>query len=205
MKLDLKFSEIVQGRFSPGELNLMMVMQVNCPGCFLYGIPEMIKLFNHYKESVSFFALSTAFEDFELNTLENTKRLVEDGHMVGETRKAFQQRGHDRNPFAIPFTVMVDAMVEKEELHHPKFAAHIVGGRAELVLAHEKDEWTNSLINHFSNFEKCGYTFAANLLQGTPTFVLFDKHKEIISAWFDHVSEEAIAEKINHVLNASTK
>ncbi len=205
MKFDLKFSELVQGSFSPGELNLMMVMQVNCPGCFLYGIPEMINLFHHYKESVSFFALSTAFEDFELNTLENTKRLVEDGYVVGETKKAFLQRGHDRNPFAIPFTVMVDAMIEKEELHHPKFAEHVVGGRAELVLAHEKDEWANSLTNYFNNFEKCGYTFAANLLQGTPTFILFDRHKEILSAWFGHVRERAIAEKLNHALSTTTK
>lgn len=36
------------------------------------------------------------------------------------------------------------------------------------------------------SFTKCGYTFAVNLLQGTPTFIVFDDSLEVIKKWFGH-------------------
>ena len=53
---NLGISEWVQG--SPTNLDqekdkivLVEVFQVNCPGCFMYGIPEAINIYNKYKES----------------------------------------------------------------------------------------------------------------------------------------------------------
>ncbi|MEM4338577.1 MAG: hypothetical protein QXY33_07325, partial [Candidatus Nitrosocaldaceae archaeon] len=59
---------------------LIEVFQVNCPGCFLYGLPEAIRIYNTYKnDDVRVLALATAFEDFDKNTLENLELLVRDG------------------------------------------------------------------------------------------------------------------------------
>ena len=50
---DLKVSEWVQGdpvQLSDllGNIVLVEVFQVNCPGCFIYGLPEAIEVFNKY-------------------------------------------------------------------------------------------------------------------------------------------------------------
>ena len=62
------------------------VFQVNCPGCFIYGIPEAIDTFQKYKNNdVVVLGLATAFEDFDKNTLENLKLLLKENKVIGET------------------------------------------------------------------------------------------------------------------------
>ena len=68
---------------------LVEVFQVNCPGCFLYGIPEAINIYNKYRDDgVRVLGIATAFEDFDKNTFENLKMLAETGEVIGETQKA---------------------------------------------------------------------------------------------------------------------
>ena len=68
---NLKVSEWVQGNDTnldqhSGNVVLVEVFQVNCPGCFMYGIPEAIEIFNKYKsKGVSVLGVATAFEDFD--------------------------------------------------------------------------------------------------------------------------------------------
>jgi len=70
---------------------LVEVFQVNCPGCFLYGIPEAIKIYNKYhSEGVTVIGIATAFEDFDKNTLENLELLLKSGEVIGETKKRFE-------------------------------------------------------------------------------------------------------------------
>ena len=84
-KLVLEYEHPLQGKFTLHKLNLLLTFQVNCPGCFSYALPLFNKLLEEYpKEEVSFLALSTAFEDFDKNTLANTKNLVHTGKLVGE-------------------------------------------------------------------------------------------------------------------------
>lgn len=64
---------------------LVLVFQVNCPGCFSYALPIASRL----EEKIDVVCIATAFEDFELNTLENLNRLLERGETVGETKKHF--------------------------------------------------------------------------------------------------------------------
>ncbi|HEX2231377.1 MAG TPA: TlpA family protein disulfide reductase, partial [Nitrososphaeraceae archaeon] len=50
---NLKVSEWVQGKPTniDKEINnviLVEVFQVNCPGCFMYGIPDAIKIYKKY-------------------------------------------------------------------------------------------------------------------------------------------------------------
>ena len=63
----LKVSKWVQG--IPTNIDkekdnvvLVEVFQVNCPGCFLYGIPESIEMYNKYhKEGLTVLGVATAF------------------------------------------------------------------------------------------------------------------------------------------------
>ena len=79
-ELQLHIDKHIQGNFETKELNLLLMFQVNCPGCFTYALPLFKRLYENYKdEKFSFLALSTAFEDFDKNTLENTTLLVKEG------------------------------------------------------------------------------------------------------------------------------
>ena len=75
-KLALHYNNLLKGSFELKKLNFLFVFQVNCPGCFLYGIPLVNELYKEFQKDISFLGLSTAFENFDLNTATNTKLLV---------------------------------------------------------------------------------------------------------------------------------
>ena len=76
-----------------GRIVVLEVFQVNCPGCFLYALPDAIRLYHKYRnDGVRVLGLATAFEDFERNTLDNLRLLAETGQVTGETRKALNER-----------------------------------------------------------------------------------------------------------------
>ncbi|MBI5698627.1 MAG: TlpA family protein disulfide reductase, partial [Thaumarchaeota archaeon] len=98
---------------------LVEVFQVNCPGCFLYGIPEAINIYNKYKDQgVRVLGIATAFEDFDKNTLENLELLAETGQTIGETKKALTMYGKasngDKIPYKIPFPLGMDNLVKEQ-------------------------------------------------------------------------------------------
>lgn len=198
MTFQLKYSEVLQGSFEPDALNLMMVFQVNCPGCFLQGFPQMVRLHAKYQSRISCFALSTAFEDFDFNTIENTKLLLEENYLTGETRKAFNTNNLIWSE-AIKFPVLVDAMIAREEMLQPQFIDRVISNHAQFseVLEPELVDIKTSLHHYFNHYQKCGFTFASNLLQGTPTFVLFNASMDVLLQWFGHVNSQAIEKELN--------
>ncbi len=205
MTFDFRYSNVLQGSFKPSDLNLMMVFQVNCPGCFLQGFPQIISLHAKYKDKLSCFALSTAFEDFELNTEENTRLLLEKNILVGETKKAYD--GRDLKWKArIPFPVLIDKMIVKEEMLSPHYIERVISNQPEYndVSQPELAEARISLRNYFNHYQKCGATFATNLLRGTPTFILFDSSMNILLRWFGHVDINAIEKKLNEYFTMNT-
>lgn len=167
----------------------MLVMQVNCPGCLLYAIPALIRLQQEFKDAASFSILSTAFEDFELNTEENTRRLVEHGEIVGESKRTLSEHyGLDRYHHDIPFTVMFDKIVDKGHLMSEEMIAAMTRKQRDGygIPAENQQELSKALHGYLQSFPRAGYTFAANLLAGTPTFVVFNDEMEIIYSWFGH-------------------
>ena len=119
MIFQLKYSEVLQGSFELAAHNLVMVFQVNCPGCFIHGFPLLKELQTHYDNKLSCFALATAFEDFHLNTAENVKLMANTGELVGETLKA-QEAGMlkwDSTNLSVP--VLIDEVANQTELLHP--------------------------------------------------------------------------------------
>ena len=73
-----------------GKVIVVEVFQVNCPGCFLYGIPEAIAVHNNSdKSEVKVLGVATAFEDYDKNTLDNLKLLLSKGEVIGEMRRGY--------------------------------------------------------------------------------------------------------------------
>ena len=197
-KLDLKYSKILRGEFKPKKLNLLIVFQVNCPGCFVHAIPMAATLYEELKDNIGFFSLSTAFEDFELNTIENTEKMLDEGEMVGETRRALLQRGIEKYPVKINFPVMFDLMEAPQNFMTESFiiSASEKIENYDLLPSQKKKELAEQLYKYYSSHEKMGYSFIANMMKGTPTWIIFDKDMNIIDQKFGHVDKAELEDKL---------
>ena len=96
-----------------GNVIVVEVFQVNCPGCFLYGLPQAVNLYEKFKDKeVKVIGVATAFEDYDKNTIENLRLLVSEGKVIGETYKALKQHGKllegDKLYYKIPFPIAHD-------------------------------------------------------------------------------------------------
>jgi hypothetical protein len=184
----IKVSEWVQGRpidttQEKGNVIVAEVFQVNCPGCFLYGLPEIINIYNRYQgEAIRIFGLATAFEDYDKNTLSNLKMLVSTGEVIGETLKALQNYGHlldgNKLPYSIPFPVAMDVVVRES---HPITESRIkdfIEANVEGYRSYsEKDK---SIIldraRQYLDLKKySAKTFEEYSLRGTPSTIIIDK------------------------------
>ena len=98
-----------------GNVVLMEVFQVNCPGCFFSAIPEAIRVHNRFAgQPVTVLGIATAFEDWDKNTFDNLQRLAETGEVIGETRRMLDRAGlldDGRLRYRIPFPLAMDELV----------------------------------------------------------------------------------------------
>src|SRR6185503_11750399 len=108
---NLQVSNWVQGKPTnidkeKGNVVLVEVFQVNCPGCFLYGIPESINIYKKHKDiGLTVLGMATAFEDYDKNTLENLEKLVTTGEVIGETYRSLAQYGQLTDGNKIPYRI----------------------------------------------------------------------------------------------------
>ncbi|CAG7856652.1 hypothetical protein MCAMS1_01217 [biofilm metagenome] len=183
----LILSEWVQGKpvhFGQltGKVVLVEVFQVNCPGCFLYGLPQAIDLHHRYADNgLAILGIATAFEDFDLNTLENLRKLINQGEVIGETFRMLSQHGVLKAgclPYRIPFPVAMDKLVQREaEISHDDVIAFI---NEQLPTFDQQPEaYHQQIINQARAYlEKLLYhpqTFELFNLIGTPSYLLLNK------------------------------
>ena len=197
-RLRLHYDPTLSGGFTLKKVNLLFVFQVNCPGCFFYGIPMMNLLFERFEKDVGFLGLSTAFEDFEFNTLENTANLISSGTVIGETRKAMLKAGHSNFPEPIKFPVAMDAIAD-EKFDFKEAARSIVqlNPNYSIWSKYDQELLLDKVEKYLVGQKKISKTFTLNQLKGTPSFVVFDENKMILSEWFGHKHPAEIYEMIN--------
>lgn len=185
---ELQVSEWVQGgpinlKDYQGKVVVVEVFQVNCPGCFVYGIPEAIDNYNKYKNNgVEVVGLATAFEDFDKNTIENLKLLLNEKKVIGETLTTltYQSKLLDEGmlTYNIPFPVGMDKL-EKEKLPiNEKRIMEVVNANVpDFDLYHQKDK--EQIISRVKSYlETKPYsplTFEEYSLRGTPSTIFIDK------------------------------
>ena len=179
---NLKVSEWVQGSDTnldqhSGNVVLVEVFQVNCPGCFMYGIPESIEIFDKYKsKDVSVLGMATAFEDFDKNTLENLQLLLETGEVIGETKKMLQA---DKIPYKIPYPVAMDSLIKQSgEVTKEKMDSLIKNQIPNFDAQPEdyKNQIYDRVKDYFMSKEFSAETFEMYSLQGTPSSMLIDRN-----------------------------
>ena len=184
---NLKVSKWVQGMDTNldkqnDNIVLVEVFQVNCPGCFMYGIPESIEIYNKYKsDGVSVLGIATAFEDFDKNTLENLELLVETGEVIGETKKMLSQYGQldgDKITYKIPYPIAMDSLVKQSgEVTKEKMDSLIKNQIPNFEQQPEnyKNQIYDRVKDYFMSKEYSAETFEMYSLQGTPSSILIDR------------------------------
>ena len=185
---NLKIGEWVQGvptniDKEQGKVIVIEVFQVNCPGCFLYGIPEAIGVYNNTDQSeVKVLGIATAFEDYDKNNLDNLKLLVTKGEVIGETLRALRMYGRVENgnklPYSIPHPVAMDSLIKRsgdvQESQVLEFLEENVSG---YQASSEQDKLMlfERAKHYLGSKEFSALTFEEYKLKGTPSTILIDR------------------------------
>ena len=184
---DLEVAEWVQGQPSnisrqKGKIVIVTVFQVNCPGCFSVGFPEILEALQKFSdEPVIFWGLATAFEDFQLNNLENLMKLISHGEVVGETLYTLGSQGileNNRLSYTIPFPIAWDniisadpsnASVEAEKMierDFPEFKKLPESSQKKIM---------EQVIDYYRNKKFSAATFDKYQMRGTPSTLMIDQ------------------------------
>jgi thiol-disulfide isomerase/thioredoxin len=161
---------------------LVEVFQVNCPGCFLYGIPEAINIHKKYgRDCVTVMGLATAFEDYDKNTLENLELLLKTGEVIGETRNVLGQYGNldgNKLSYKIPFRVAMDSLKkESADLSQSRVMDFIEAQFPDFRTYSEKykADFIERVKLYLKSKQYTAETFEEYALRGTPSSILIDK------------------------------
>jgi hypothetical protein len=206
----------LQGEQPRSGIVLLLIFQVNCPGCFLHALPTAIELHRLFGDDgtntsdprpiststaesdadadadagdagteggaaqkpvgtpFTVALVSTAFEDFEKNTLENTQALLDTSTVIGETRKAL---GADTAPFAVPADIPVafDKVVPISPQTLDEAVAIFRRALPEDVASRAPPAILRAALEKMAlDRGSMAKTFDGNTSQGTPTWVLYD-------------------------------
>ena len=184
---NLKVSKWVQGM--PTNIDkekdnvvLVEVFQVNCPGCFIYGIPASIELYNKYhKDGLTVLGMATAFEDFDKNTLDHLELLLTTGETIGDTLNALGQYGKLNGTkllYKIPFPVAMDSLKKASESIGQEKIMEIVDANIpnfDSYSPEQKVELIERVKQYLRSKEYSAETFEEYALRGTPSSILIDK------------------------------
>jgi hypothetical protein len=165
-----------------GRVVLVEVFQVNCPGCFLYALPQAIYLHQRYADQgLSVLGVATAFEDFDTNNLNNLVRLAEKGQVVGETLLALSQRGELIDgclPHRIPFPLAMDRLYKREDNMSDEDILSFIRARVpdfdRQSEAHQQ-QIEKQVKRYFQSLTYQAESFERFDLKGTPSHILVDK------------------------------
>ncbi|MGQ0794898.1 MAG: TlpA family protein disulfide reductase [Nitrosopumilaceae archaeon] len=184
---NLKISKWVQGLHTnidkeKDNVILVEVFQVNCPGCFLYGIPEAIEIYNKYrKDGLTVLGVATAFEDFDKNTLENLELLLSTGETIGDTLKAlgqYKQLNGTKLLYKIPFPVAMDSLKKGSQNISNEDIMGVINANIpdfDSYNSEQKTELIERVKQYLKSKEFSAETFEEYTLRGTPSSILIDK------------------------------
>ena len=189
-----------------GRPILIKVFQVNCPGCFSHGIPEVLEVRQKFIDTpLLVWGLATAFEDFHINTFENLQRLIDTGEVVGETLEVLIASGLLNNnclDYSIPFPVAWDKVIPHHSddylLDAQKFIKKDFPQFDTFPTKNQK-LITKQVVRYLKNKKFEAKTFDAYQLQGTPSTLLIDKNGILRGKWFG--SGYGLAQEVENLLS----
>ncbi len=191
-----------------GQVILIEVIQVNCTGCFVHALPEVIRLHEVYEpQGLKVFAIATAFEHFEHNTLNKLQRLLQQGELTGDPLFQLGEAGFledDKLPYAIPFSVAMDKLVKNNaDISEQEINQFIVSQIPDFFDGVLNEERRHAIYQQAKNYLKAktynARTFEMYQLQGTPSSILIDKKGLLRQVSFGAVNN--LESEIQQLLN----
>lgn len=194
---NLHVSEWVQGLPTNidkniGKVVLIEVFQVNCPGCFMYALPNAIEIYkNNSRDDVVVLGLATAFEDYDKNTLDNLKLLLTSGKVIGETFNALSQYRQlvdgDKLNYKIPFPVAMDVLRKNTQDFTDNNVIDFIESNINNYNSYseqDKKVLFERVKQYLKNKKYSALTFDEYKLQGTPSAILVDKKGNLRNVFF---------------------
>ncbi|WPO78271.1 hypothetical protein [Flavobacterium sp. KACC 22761] len=202
-KFHLNTKKLVQGEFKMHKVNVAFVFQVNCPGCFIYGIPIVNELYSSFNNKIGFIGVATAFEDFEYNNEASLKVLLESGTLVGETLKYYRTNYRiSTYSETLNFPVAFDNVISSEQFINSDKVELICNAIPNFESFSEIERKTiiQKVKSYYSEIPIIAETFTVNQLKGTPSFIVFDDKYNILGHYFGHQSTDVLKTKLNDLL-----
>ena len=199
---DIQVAQWVQGNpvnFSTlrGQVVLVEVFQVNCPGCFVHALPEALHLHRRYHDvGLEVIGLATAFEDFDKNTLENLALLVDKGELIGEPLRQLGKAGlldDNRLDYALPFAIGMDVLEENNAVVDDAAINSFILSQLPDFHGWSEDRKQPVYAKARAYLESkthCARTFDMYKLQGTPSSILVDRNgilRDVSFGYLDHL------------------
>ncbi len=189
-----------------GNVVLIEVFQVNCPGCFFTAIPEAIKVHDHFAgQPVTVLGVATAFEDWDENTLDNLRRLVDTGEVIGETRRILEQArmlDDGRLRYRIPFPLAMDELVpvSGEPTRDQALAAiRPQVPQFDVLPPDQQSQLIERVSAYLAVRQYAPATFDAYALHGTPSTILIDRNGKLRETTFGQTGD--LAPKVQILLD----
>jgi thiol-disulfide isomerase/thioredoxin len=189
-----------------GKVVLIEVFQVNCPGCFMHGFPEVIEIYNKYQgQPLVVWGLATAFEDFDKNNLANLTTLLKSGEVIGETLEAMNRSAmlnDNRLEYPTSFPVAWDKLIKNTADISPENIQKIIHrdiGEFDSLPEKTREMITQQVKTYLQSKIYSAQTFEAYELRGTPSSILIDKNGILRHSLFG--SGQGLEEKIKILLN----
>lgn len=177
---------------------LIEVIQVNCPGCFIHALPEVIHLHKTYQsQGLKVFAMATAFEHFEHNTLNNLERLLQQGEIIGDPLAQLADADFLKDgklPYSIPFSVAMDKLVKNTDTIDEVRIDQFILSQIPDFHQNAWDDERKAVIykkaeSYLRDKQYQALTFDTYQLQGTPSSILIDKKGILRQVSFGAVNE----------------
>lgn len=195
--------------------NLCLMFQVNCPGCFTHALPALLELHAQFAghKDVTVFAVATAFEDFELNTEGGLRALLKDGIVGGATLRHLQEwQGKDCYDLPLSFPVGWDRVeptpqdagavrTKAEALLDTLSRLGRLGVGKEDLDVEKRKMVVEGLEGMIKSRPYSAEMFDANVLRGTPSWILFREDASIYDEWLGSRPVASIADMVHNVLN----
>jgi hypothetical protein len=193
---DLEVTKWVQGEPSnislqKGKIIIVKVFQVNCPGCFSAGFPEILDAQQKFnKETVIFWGLATAFEDFQLNNLKNLKKLINYGEVIGETLYTLGSQGmldNNRISYKIPFPVAWDKIRPSDPTNASIDTKNMIERdfpEFDKLPQSTQNKILEQVMSYYKSKKFSAATFENYQLRGTPSVLMIDQKGVLRGKWF---------------------
>ena len=197
----LQISDWVQGEPTNldqliGRVVLIEVFQVNCPGCFLYSLPQAIDMYQkYYAKGLTVLGIATAFEDFDKNTLDNLYLLAKQHKVIGETLRVLEENKQlidQQLPFQIPFPLAMDKITKpKNEITSDEIAMFIEQNIPDFIHQneHERKQIQQKVFSYLQSRLSTAETFKSYGLQGTPSHIVINKKGNLKACEFGLFSD----------------